>query len=78
MLGLIGLVASSITKYGFENLLLATTMRLIEKGHTREDVIKSVNKMLISKELKRRIIEIVEKAFRSTTKGDSDAESETA
>ncbi|WP_075831771.1 hypothetical protein [Deinococcus marmoris] len=74
VLGIIGLISRSITKYGFENLLMATAMRLIEKGHTREEVIEAINRLLISRDLKNRIIKIIEDAFRKLTNGDKDAE----
>jgi len=70
MLGIISLVAASISKYGFENLLLAMVMRLSEKGHTKQEVIDAVNKMLISKDLKRKIISIVEISFKDANAGE--------
>ena len=60
-LGLIGLIAHGITEFGMETISSAVIKKLLSKGETQESILVKISKYPISKSLKRKLREEVEK-----------------
>ncbi|NEO97375.1 MAG: hypothetical protein F6K58_01400 [Symploca sp. SIO2E9] len=56
-LGVIGLVAEPLSKYGLETLLLGVYKKRYEKGETLDALAKEINRLPISDDLKRKLRE---------------------
>lgn len=61
LLLLLVLIANGLTKYGFNKIYDAVVKELIRKGETKESILKKIEGYPISKELKRRLKELLEK-----------------
>ena len=60
-LGIIGLVSEVIAQYGVNATFSAVVKELYRKGETKEEILQKVKKYPISKELKRKLKENIEK-----------------
>lgn len=60
-LGVIGLVSQGITEYGFDAIFTGVIKELYKKGETKESILKKIQGYPISKALKRKLIEEVNK-----------------
>lgn len=61
-LGLIGIIVHGLTEYGLEAILCAVIKELVKNGESKESIIAKVNSYPISKSLKCRLKDEVEKA----------------
>lgn len=61
-LGIIGLLSQSITTFGIDAIFAAVVTELCKKGETKESIVKKIDGYLISKSLKRKLKEKLEKA----------------
>ncbi|MGD1042156.1 MAG: hypothetical protein ABR913_03715 [Sedimentisphaerales bacterium] len=65
LLILLALISRGITKWGFEKIAKDVLKKLIDKGETKETIIKKINEYwFISKDLKLKLIDFVEGFFR--------------
>lgn len=60
-LGIIGLVSEVIAQYGVNATFSAVVKELYRKGETKEEILQKVKKYPISKDLKRKLKEHIEK-----------------
>ncbi len=60
-LGLIGLIAHGITEFGMEAISSAVIKKLLQKGETADSILAKISKYPISRSLKRKLREEVEK-----------------
>lgn len=60
-LGLISLVSQGITEYGFEAIFCGVIKELYKRGETKEGILSKVNRYPISKSLKRKLVEEINK-----------------
>lgn len=60
-LGIIGLVSEVIAQYGVDAIFSAVVKELYRKGETKEEILQKVNRYPISKDLKRKLKEHIEK-----------------
>ena len=60
-LGIIGLVSEGIAQYGMDAIFSAVVKELYRKGETKEAILQKVKKYPISKDLKRKLKESIEK-----------------
>jgi hypothetical protein len=61
LLGISILISQSISKYGFSKVFSSTVKKLIEKGETKESILEKIDKYPISKELKLKLKNLLEK-----------------
>ena len=59
-LGIIGLLAEGITKYGMDAIFSSIVKELCRRGETKESIHKKIKKYPISKDLKRKLTELLE------------------
>lgn len=57
VLGVMMLISRSISKYGFEKIYYSVLRKLIEKGETKESIIRKINSYPISKSMKLKLID---------------------
>ena len=60
-LGVIGLVSEAITKFGFSAVFTEAVKKLYKRGETKESILAKIEKYPISKDLKRKLRELLEK-----------------
>lgn len=60
VLGLSVYVSQAISKYGFEKIYSETIKGLLEKGETKESILKKIEKYPISKDLKLKLKDLLE------------------
>ena len=60
-LGVIGLLSEGIAKYGVDAIFTAVGKELYNRGETKESILKKIEKYPVSKELKRKLRESLEK-----------------
>ena len=60
-LGIIGLISEGIAQYGVDAIFSAVIKELYRKGETKEEILRKIKKYPISKELKRKLKENIEK-----------------
>ena len=60
-LGVIGIVSEGITEYGFDAVFIAVVKELYKRGETKESILNKIEKYPVSKELKRKLRESLEK-----------------
>ena len=60
-LGIIGLISEDIAQYGVGAIVSAVVKELYRKGETKEEILQKVKKYPISKDLKRKLKENIEK-----------------
>lgn len=60
-LGVIGLLSEGIAKYGVDAIFTAVVKELYNRGETKESILKKIEKYPVSKELKRKLRESLEK-----------------
>lgn len=61
VLGVIGVISNGIVKYGFDKIFSGVMKELLKRGETKQSLIDKVNKYPISKELKRKLEDQIEK-----------------
>ena len=61
LLGFVGIVSDAIAKYGFDAIFVAVIKELYKKGESRESILRKINAYPISKDLKRKLRETIEK-----------------
>ena len=61
-LGIIGLISEGIAQYGIDTIFSAVVKELYRKGETKEQLLQKIGRYSISKDLKRKLKEHVEKA----------------
>lgn len=61
-LGIIGLISEGIAQYGIDTIFSAVVKELYRKGETKEQLLQKIGRYPISKDLKRKLKEYVEKA----------------
>ena len=61
LLGILALIADGIGKYGFDAVFVEVVKKLREKGKSKEDIEKEIQKYPISKSLKRKLKEELER-----------------
>ena len=60
VLGLLVLISSGLSKYGFDKIYEAVVKKLYEKGETKESILEKIKNYPISKDLKRKLKEVIE------------------
>ena len=58
---IIGLISEGIAQYGVDAIFSAVIKELYRKGETKEEILRKIKKYPISKELKRKLKENIEK-----------------
>jgi hypothetical protein len=58
-LGILVLISNGLTKYGFDRIFQAVVKKLIEKGETKKSILEKIDNYLISKDLKRKLRELL-------------------
>lgn len=61
LLGVAGLAAQGITEYGFDAIFSAVVKELYLRGESKETILKKIDKYPVSKSLKRKLKENLEK-----------------
>lgn len=61
-LGIVGLISEGIAQYGVDAIFSAVVKELYRKGETKEHILQKIERYPISKDLKRKLKEYVEKA----------------
>lgn len=61
VLGVAGLIAHGLSEYGFDAIFSAVVKEQYKKGETKESIMRKVEKYPVSKALKRKIKEELEK-----------------
>lgn len=61
VLGLGVIIMQAISKYSFEQLYSKTIKGLLEKGETKESILNKIRKYPISKDLKRKLEDLINK-----------------
>lgn len=60
-LGVIGLLSEGVAKYGFDAIFAAVVKELYKKGEDKDTITSKIGQYPISKELKRKLVETIEK-----------------
>jgi hypothetical protein len=60
-LGFIVVVSQGIIEYGFETLFKQVVKELIKNGETKESILSKINSYWVSKSLKLKLVEVLEK-----------------
>ena len=60
-LGVAGLLADGLTKYGFDKIFTGVVKELYRKGETKASILEKIEKYPVSKSLKRKLKEELEK-----------------
>lgn len=60
-LGVIGLVSHAITEYGFDLIFTSVVKELYKKGETKESIMNKIAGYKISKSLKRKLVDEINK-----------------
>jgi hypothetical protein len=63
-LGVLGLISEGIAKYGMDAIFSAVVIELYKRGETKESILNKIQKYQVSKDLKRRLRESLEKVAR--------------
>lgn len=63
-LGVLGLISEGIAKYGMDAIFSAVVIELYKRGETKESILNKIQKYPVSKDLKRRLRESLEKVVR--------------
>ena len=61
-LGIIGLISEGTAEFGFDAIFNAVVKELYKRGETKESILKKIEKYPVSKGLKRKLRESLEKA----------------
>ncbi len=61
VLGVAGLVAQGLTEFGFDAIFTAVVKELYQRGETKESILAKVEKYPVSKSLKRKLREEIER-----------------
>ena len=61
LLGFLVLISAGLSKYGFDKIYEAVVKELYKKGETKVTIIEKINNYPISKDLKRKLKELIEK-----------------
>lgn len=62
MLGVIGLISEGISKYGVDAIFSAVVKELYRRGETKEQLKQKIKRYPISKDLKRKLNEYIERS----------------
>lgn len=68
-LGVISVLSDAITEFGFNQIFSAVVKELYKRGETKETILAKNAKYPVSKSLKRKLIELLEKE-ENNSKGD--------
>jgi hypothetical protein len=60
VLGILVLISGGLSKYGFEKIYEAGVKKLLEKGETKESIKTKINGYPISKDLKKKLSELLD------------------
>ncbi len=60
-LGVLGLISEGITKFGFDAVFKGVVKELYKQGETKESIIQKIDKYPVSKGLKRKLKEALDK-----------------
>lgn len=60
-LGVIGLLSEGIAKYGVDAIFLSVVKELYKRGESKESILEKIKKYPISRDLKRKLNESLEK-----------------
>jgi hypothetical protein len=63
VLGILGLISWAISEYGFEKIAIAVIMELKKKGRKRSDVIKEIEGYPITRGMKLKILDSLNKIW---------------
>ena len=63
-LGVLGLISEGSAKYGRDAIFSAVVIELYKRGETKESILRKIQKYPVSKDLKRRLRESLEKVER--------------
>ena len=61
LLGVAGLLAQGLTEFGFDAIFSAVVKELYRKGETKQSILKKIEEYPVSKSLKRKLKEELEK-----------------
>ena len=61
LLGVAGLVAQGLTEFGFDAIFTGVVKELYKKGETKESILSKIDEYPVSKSLKRKLKEELEK-----------------
>ncbi len=59
-LGVIGLISEGIAKYGVDAIFSAVVKELYKRGETKESILNKIQRYPVSKDLKRKLTELIE------------------
>ena len=64
-LGVIGLLSQGLSEYGFDAIFTGVVKELYKKGETKSSILAKIDKYPITKSLKRKLREEVEKLYKN-------------
>ena len=59
LLGVLGLIAKAISDYGFERIYRGVVIRMKEQGYSLEQILRKINGLLISRDLKAKLKDFI-------------------
>lgn len=59
-LGSLVLISRGLSKYGFDKIYEAVVKKFLEEGETKESILKKIENYLISKDLKRKLKDLLD------------------
>ncbi len=59
LLGVLGLIAKAISDYGFERIYRRVVIRMKEQGYTLEQILRKIDGLLISRDLKAKLKDFI-------------------
>lgn len=59
LLGVLGLIAKAISDYGFERIYRGVVIRMKEQGYTLEQILRKIDGLLISRDLKAKLKDFI-------------------
>ncbi len=59
LLGVLGLIAKAISDYGFERIYRGVVIRMKEQGYSREQILRKIDGLLISRDLKAKLKDFI-------------------
>ncbi len=63
-LGVLGLISEGIAKYGIDAIFSGVVLELYKRGETKESILKKIEKYPVSKDLKRKLKDSLDKVER--------------
>jgi hypothetical protein len=68
LLGLLALISWGVAEYGFEKIIVAVVKELERKGRKRRDVLKEIQNYPISRGMKLKVVDALERAWPTDVK----------